>query len=78
MIALLFIFLVERKVYKSGSACNGSFNSLYLIRHIRRFDVLKDHKGKEVGECAIVCCTVGSKTYSMKGGGEKRKRREWC
>jgi hypothetical protein len=81
-IALLFIFVFKKKVYryyqlrKSGS-CNGSFNSLYLIRHMRRFNVLKDSKGQEVGECPVVYRTVGSKIYIIKGGGEKRNRREW-
>jgi hypothetical protein len=41
---------------------------------MRRFDVLKDYKAQEVGKCPVVCCTVGSKIYSIKGGRERREK----
>jgi hypothetical protein len=40
---------------------------------MRRFNVLKDSKGQEVGEYPVVYCTVGSKIYIIKGGREIRE-----
>jgi hypothetical protein len=40
---------------------------------MRLFDVPKDYKGQKVGECPVVCCTVGSKMYTLKGGRERRE-----